>query len=463
MRITKVENTAERMILIGMIVDPTVCGRIAAKWQPNLFRSKWANLLAGWCVDYYHRYGKPPAKHIEAQYRVWEQKTKDKDTAALVGKLLDSLNSEYKERRRESNSDYILDRAAEHFNQVKIERLRDELEVDLNNGDVGKAQSKIVGFDQVNIGKGEYVDIFHAKEEWKDAFEHPAESIIQYPGKLGEFFGSQLARECFVAFTGPEKRGKSMWLMELSFKAVEQRRKVAFFEAGDMSQRQVMRRQATRITNRPMYPQTINWPTAVLKRKEGKVKVITKEKIYTKALHWKKVLRGCKKYRQKKIRSNESYFRMVCMPNDSLHIRQVESTLREWAREDWVPDVVVIDYADILAMTWPGLEGRDRIDKTWKQMRRLSQDFHCLLLTATQASAKSYDAQTIRKGHFSDDKRKHAHVTAMYGLNQTDAEKEQGVYRINCVELRDGEFREGNCVWVAGVPAVGRLAIRAVM
>lgn len=867
MKITKVESQTERLVLTGMVVDSIVCGRIAAKWTGNLFRSKWANLVAQWCVEYHNKYGKAPNKHIESVFRHWSQRAKDKDSVKIVEKFLSGLSDDYADLKRESNSDYVLDRAGEHFSRVKVERLRDDIEMDLENGQINKAIEHIQTFDQVKMGGGEWVDIFHAKEEWKEAYAEDSKSIVQYPGLLGKFFGNQLGRDSFVAFTGPEKRGKclpansevllsdgriltieqivkekiktpvlalnektqriepvvvsdywnngvkecwqistrtgrkvsttknhkyltpsgwkylknlkigdfiavpkrlsvfgnksidpneiqflaflladgscshgqlsfvkqdaelvrlfescctglgltyqrrerdlvigvhqtkeiqrkypealyfttsktkripssifqcpkeqialflrtfiscdgsinkegsvieltlaneemcrqishlllrfgiihtfnyvqktnqekdkrfdawkilirsqeyvnlylkeigflsykhrepkfgisqksfvdkfpvavaerfynkayseikektgcvtsfrsassireqlvknlpimrqsfacvegtdaydlymnsdilwdqvtdiqnvgkqhtyditvpihhnfvandfivhnSFWLMDIAFRAAMQRRRVAFFEAGDMSRRQILRRFGSRITRRPRYPCTIQYPVGIrISKKKGAV-VDFQEKKYNDKLDWKKVYRDCGKTRKSKIKSDEDYLRLSCWNNDSLHVKQIETQLREWEREEWVPDVVVIDYADILNMDYPKLEGRDRINKTWMQMRRLSQMYHCLVVTATQSNAGSYDAKTIGKSHFSEDKRKHAHVTCMYGINQTMEEKKLGVTRLNCIELRDGEYLESKCVHVAGCLAIGNMAVRSCM
>jgi hypothetical protein len=56
MKIQKKNNNDERLILIAMIVDETVLGRIAAKWQKGMFNSKWANIIAKWCLKYYTKY-----------------------------------------------------------------------------------------------------------------------------------------------------------------------------------------------------------------------------------------------------------------------------------------------------------------------------------------------------------------------------------------------------------------------
>jgi hypothetical protein len=82
---------------------------------------------------------------------------------------------------------------------------------------------------------------------------------------------------------------------------------------------------------------------------------------------------------------------------------------------------------------------------------------------ATQAAARAYDQWLIRKGDFSEDKRKNAHVTGMIGINRTAAEKKKGIYRLNWVFLRDGVWTETQCVWTAGNLALGCPAMRSLL
>ena len=56
MRIETKDANEERTILIGMIVDKTVLGRIVIKWERDMFSSKWANLISAWCKKYYDKY-----------------------------------------------------------------------------------------------------------------------------------------------------------------------------------------------------------------------------------------------------------------------------------------------------------------------------------------------------------------------------------------------------------------------
>ena len=60
--------------------------------------------------------------------------------------------------------------------------------------------------------------------------------------------------------------------------------------------------------------------------------------------------------------------------------------------------------------------------------------------------------------NFSEDKRKYAHVTAMYGLNQDpqDREKKIGLMRINEIVVREGDFSNTKEVTVIQNLARGR-------
>jgi len=462
MKLQKTDGSNEREILTGMIVDTIVCGRIAERWEKRLFRSKWANIVGLWCVTYHAKYGKAPRKQIEGLYKTWERKSHDKETVKIVNTFLSGLSDEYAELKREINPEYVLDKAGEYFSEVKLERLKEDLESDLVSNEIQKGVTRVKEFNPMRIGRGEIIEIGKDKEAWKQCFKEESQGIVKYPGVLGRFLGNQLARDSFVAFMGPEGRGKSFCLMDVAYRAWLQRCKVAFFEAGDMSQDQLMRRLATRITKRPLYPCTIKYPYKIRKNKKEYV-AETNEKLFKKALDWRNTIKAASKIQRSLIRSKDSYLHIQCYQNSTLHVDMIESRLRELSREGWIADVVVIDYADILDMSYGRLDGRDRIDKMWRELRKISQMFHCLVVTATQTNRLSYDAKTITRKHSSEDKRKLAHVTGMLGINQTEEEKKQEIMRFNWIKVRDAKYLESKCVAVAGCLAIGNIAIRSTM
>lgn len=468
MKIQKVESNDEKTVLIGMIVDDTVCGRIASKWNREMFRSKWSNLVGSWCVKHFERYQKAPGQKIEDRFRSWAERSKDDSTISLVEQFLSGLSEEWDPLKRDSNSDYVLDVAGKHFALVQQEKLKEELEDAIADKDPDKASDLLSQFTRINLGSGEWIDPFQDKEAIKEAFESNTEPLIHYPGDLGKFYGDRLERDGLICFEGPEKRGKTFLLMDIVFRGVEQRRKVAYWQVGDMSRNQIMRRLMVRVSQHPLKPGAYKIPRKILLRREeqeGKPKIMPDVKaddlVFEEGLDWRKALKACKDFQRKQIKSLDHYLRMCVHPNNTVSVRDIHGALTEWSREGWVADVVVIDYADILRMDYPGMEKRDQINQTWMDLRRLSQEFHCLVVTATQTNAASYKAAVVKREHFSEDKRKRAHSTGNIGLNQSEQEKKLGVMRLNWIQLREGEYLESRCVYVAGNPALGNLCMRS--
>ena len=463
MKIEKKNGDDERRILIGMIVDPVVLGRINSKWQPGAFRSKWANIVAQWCLKYYQRYNKAPMRHLESLFETWSAKTRDKTNVELVSKFLASLSDEYEDLKSESNSDYVIDMTARYFNQVRMENLIEAVESDINDGHAEKAHHKLIGYNRIEMGVGEGINVFQDVEAMKRAFDTEGrEALITFPGALGEFFKGALEREGFISFIGKKGIGKSFWLMTMAYEAMLQRRRVAMFEVGDMGESQTMRRFMIRAAKQPRSPKVIDLPIKIWRNKK-KHRVVCEyaDKEFSKKLSWRKAFKACEKVMQRKVKSKESYLKLSCHFNSTLSVDGIESILQDWERSGWIPDVIGIDYADILKMQYSSFEGRDCINETWKRLRALSQSRHCLLITATQSDAASYDRGTLGMGNFSDDRRKIDSVTGQIGINQSKEEKRKGIMRLNWVSLRDDEFHPSSCVYVAGCLSIANPAIKS--
>lgn len=465
MKVRRKSGSEERRILTGMIVSTSVVGRIASHWddKEGLFKNKWANLIGGWCITFFEEYGNAPGADIEGIFEAWASNGQDEEEEKLVGKFLESLSTEYEQLAAGTNDDYIVDLAGKHFNKVRYQRLADALQGDIDLGHIEDAEKRVDSFGRVEIGAGSGVDVCGDEEAWRDAFESHTEPLITYPGALGQFFEFYLEREGFIAFMGPEKRGKSWWMLDIAWMAMRQSRRVAFFEVGDMSQRQVLRRLGARAARCPYsplarhYPMKVKYPKKITRSPDELLAVVDiEERVYKEQLDWKKAYKAIHKYQTKK-----SLFKLSVHPNDSLSAKGMLGILQGWEREGWVPDVLVVDYADILAPINGKAETRDQINGTWKALRSISQRLHCLVVTATQADAASYGSPLLGRRNFSEDKRKFAHVTGMVGLNATEEEKEHEIMRLNWIVLREGEFVETKCVHVASCLKLGRPVVHS--
>lgn len=151
--------------------------------------------------------------------------------------------------------------------------------------------------------------------------------------------------------------------------------------------------------------------------------------------------------------------KLATYENGTCSINVIRNLLKQLKREEnWEPDIILVDYADILVSS-SHKDERHNIDEIWKGLRRISQSNNKPVVVApTQANRDSYTKKTIKKGNASEDKRKIGHVTAMYGLNQDPdgREKEIGILRINTIVARKSKFTEEQQVTVLQRLEIGR-------
>jgi replicative DNA helicase len=463
MKVEHFDGRNERKILTAMIVNKIVLSRIASKWTNDLFRSKYANKVGGWCVSHYNKYKTAPRKDIITLYENWaEQNQKDPDTIKLIGTFLKGLSDDYKQLNREINPELVIDTAQEYFSRIKAERIIEEVQKHQASGQVSKIidllpKSKVeMG---VNAGLNLFADIDKMIQMvGGDDDGEDSNILIHYPGAAGEFFQSFLCRDSFIGILAPEKRGKTFHLMDIAFRGMMEGHRVAFFEVGDMSAQPVHRRFCSRMMNRPshsstgLWPLTYRMPTSISFDKESDMAIAELEE---------KVVK--RKPPDEKIRSameemtTKFNFKISFHPNRSVSVDGIRGALDSYKEIDnWDADIIVIDYADILAPLPRSnrFDLRDQINETWMSLRGLAQERHALVVTATQARRGAYAKKILEMEDVSDDKRKLGHAHGIMGLNQTREERNGQIMRWNWPCVREGENDQYRCVHVAQCLAV---------
>lgn len=457
MRIERRKADAERSVLTGMLVARSVLGPIASRWTSDMFGTRWSNLVASWAVAHYRKYKEAPKEKIQDYFTEWSASNKDEETIGLVGDYLAAIDSEYESLRKNASPDYLLDQAEVLFNRVAARNLRDEIDGHLKTNDVTAAVEAINNYRRIEVTASTGINMCDAEEEIKNAFEITNDPLVVYDDALMGLLSPLMCRDSFVSFMGKEKVGKSFWLMDLAYRAYTQGRSVAYFEVGDMSQHQVLKRFASRAMERPVRADRWYYPTSMSPSDElegRRPDVGTRREEVELDMTPAEAHAALAKLGS---RHGVHNLKLSCHPNSSISVGGIESILETWQRTDgWHPDVVVVDYADILAAPNPGKgDTRDQINASWKAMRALSQRWHCLLVTATQADADSYESDILERGNFSEDKRKYSHVTACIGINQTDRDKEANLYRMNVILAREVEFSPTRVAWTAACLPIG--------
>ena len=458
MKVSDVRSDDERAILTALLVHDDVLATVHTKLgeERGPFENKWSNIISQWCRAYFEKYHKSPRKHIKQLFDRYAEKVKDEDVLGLIESFLARLSKDHAGVAQELNVPYVLDQASHYFERVRLSRYTESLQTALENRDLEEARKVIGSFKTVDFSSTAWKDPF-SKETVQETLRYYEQdkSLLHWPGALDKFLSPFFERDGFISFIAPEKRGKSWWLLEVVYQALRQRRKVVYYGFGDMSENQMNRRLYTRATRLPMATGDFKIPISIRPRKEGLPKVEFKEEERRK-FTVSDVEKAVERLKQVTA-SKQLQLKLRCAGAGVSSAGEMEQELHQFAKAGWVPDVVVLDYADLVAPEgWTKTQDvRHQMNESWKIFRRISLDLHCLFVTATQGAATSYDARLIRKKDFSEDKRKNAHVTGMLGINQTSEEKEFGLYRLNWTFLRDGAWADHQSVWTAGCLGIG--------
>lgn len=470
MKRQKVNSKVERGLLTALITSDEFLSQASIVLNLDLIDVAPFRTIASWCLDYYNEYHRAPRRDVETLQEQWAE-DRDGDDVEAVEDLLEQVQDSYDDTDP-INVPYMLDHLRDFLERKGLERLQEDVDNALHAGRAEDAKQQILSYKPVELMAGMGIDPLRDMDAWERAFAASAKPLIEFPGPAGIFMNHALTRDALIGILAPEKRGKTWWCIEYVVRALRSHLKVAFFQVGDLSESQVMIRLGIYFAQRPSREDLcgdVSIPIEVIKPEreedadadeEEEAPPSVKRKIrnikhpLTKTACIKaanKLMKGCG------LNPKKSYLKVSVHPNSTVNVRGITSILDRWEMvEGFIPDVIVIDYADILAPEDPRLQPRDQVNETWKALRRLSQERHALVIAPTQADAQSYDARTLNMRNFSEDKRKMAHVTGMFGLNQTAEEKDVGVMRLNWIVLRESPFNVKRCLWVGQCLPIGR-------
>lgn len=486
----------ERRIVIGLIVSTEYINSIRKGWSSELLGSRTAKLISNWCIEFYDQYHLAPGKEIESIFVRKVKGIKEQD-AKDIEDILGSLSNEY-ERQEKFNVNYLIDQTRQYLDEKSLRDFIEDVKGNLEEGNITEAKKAAYGFKPTVEFDAKDLDLSKedALEKIERAFNSTSQPVVQYPYQLGTLLNSQLVRGGFIAFMGPEKRGKTWFLLDMAMRATEQKANVAFFQAGDMTEEQWLMRTCVHLagkSNLEKYSGKMYEPvrdciknqldTCELKEREcdfgpfeGKGENYVRKEMtfeilkdavrdnkdykpcYNCSKYWKSpwgatwlkqidtgppLTSGeAKKTMKEFFMARNRNFKLSTYTSGSLTADEIISTLDLWERRDgFVADMIVVDFADIMSSQIKA-EFRHQENEKWMKLRGISQKKHALVVTATWTDASSYDKDTLGLSNFSEDKRKYGHVTAMYGLNQDHKgrEKKIGIMRINQIVIREDAF-----------------------
>lgn len=495
----------ERRLLVGMIISTDFLAKVKQTFKPDYIEASSAKLLCSWVLDYFDKYNKAPGQDIEAIFYKKARKL-PKETVQDLEQVMEALSEEYEET--EINFDSLSDDVSDYFTERNLLIYTETLKGLIDQGDLGKAREYQEEYRPILLTDDSTVDFSdkETSEVVRKALEDVREPLFTLPKQFGQFINHQLIPGGFIAFLAPEKRGKSFLLMGLAIEALKQGIPVAFFQAGDMSTPQQIRRFVIRLAKRsdkeiytgehfqavrdcihnqrdtcdkkvrecsfgPFASKSIEQIRNEIRKKElieayneypdyrpcwncEKYQTDTYGAVWLEKVPATNPLtpdEAVKYWEDFFVKNKDHNLKLSTHPSGTLTVSKAVNILNKWDKEEgFRPKFVLFDYVDIMGND-KAMEFRHQENEKWKGLRRISQmEWEPLVGTVTQSDADSYSRYLMSLKNFSEDKRKFAHVTAFYGLNQDPEgrDKELGVMRVNELLIREGEPSEYKQVYL---------------
>jgi hypothetical protein len=283
-----------------------------------------------------------------------------------------------------------------------------------------------------------------------------------------------MTRDSCIGLMGPPKARKTFLLMEVMLRAAMSRLNCALFELGDMSKEQIDRRLFGNLTGKPTlarYQGETEVPILdcwhcqlnacplpkgphrdVVIRSEGDYALPTATGTYRpcpaagKCKECRPTVTLCQKdwpdlmTKEDAARSRESLARHMGTsemifenhPNNSFSAEMINDTLKNWKeRRGFVPDVIAIDYDATMKRERGAKDMRESYIEQWKWFRKISQEWHCLVIPASQTDADGLDTENLKLSMFSGSVEKYQHSTGMIALHGLRSELRLGLCRLS--------------------------------
>lgn len=125
-------------------------------------------------------------------------------------------------------------------------------------------------------------------------------------------------------------------------------------------------------------------------------------------------------------------------PTKSASVRTIKTHLEGLRKRDIVPDMIIVDYADLLRSTNNHREKRMELESIYEGLRGLAQEFDCGIWTASQTNRSGLNAEVITMESISEAFNKCFVADFIFSVSRTTQDKTTNSGRIFVAKNRNG-------------------------
>ena len=419
MRVLDIDVSMEKQILTDLIVSTDFLKMVRPIVDVGLFDTDAAKTVGKWVLEYYDKYKQAPQDVIENIYKDKSKKLGASETD-WIADFLDELSDQYE--KQGINEHYSFDQTVKYFKRQRLYKAAENVQELIENNRLDEAEETwskgiIAGSEMNDMGINPFdPDTIRRLLRPESRFE------LNFGIDGFDRLAGPMKSEWLVMFMGPMKRGKTQMLTHLAVHSTWVGFNTVFISLeggyGDNAIR--------------------FWQNV------GSISNQYKE------LRSKAVRKVLKFNRQAK-----GVLKLKSFPPYSAGCDDIKRYLDSLdAVENFQPHVLLVDYLG--AMGEPkGKSGRDVYDYNSKQLKGLSEERKMIVISAHQGNKKTLEKMNMHPSDIPEDVRILANVDALYGLNQTEEEKEEDVIRLNVLLHRFRKFNRMRQVRIEQDPGKG--------
>ena len=438
-----ISNLDEKDFVTSLIMSDKCCQILIPYIKLVYFDVDYARTVISWVLDYYKKFKQAPKDNITSIYRTRCDEIQDEALKELILNYIQELG---KNEIQINNEDYLVDKGKDFIDYKALKIYTQELNACLETRSMDKARKVQQEYKKINTVELNEVSLLSLSDKTiiENALTQEEKILFTLPEALNKVVGN-IHRNDFIAILAPPKRGKSFALQYLAIQALKQRLNVIFVSM-EMTREEVIQRMWKAL-----------WGSESGLIKDGMyetsrfIEDTSEEGKYRSELVDVNVKNKAKSVQslQKRLRTNNAYtgdIRIIAYPRFSASVKQITDRIDELINDGFVPDVVIIDYADITTPIGGGSELRNQIDEIWKYLGGYATKMHCAVITASQTNRGGMSSSSVEAESIGENFKKIAHITSMVSLEQTRKMKEEHLMRVRNIAIRNGEVEDA-CIF----------------
>lgn len=429
MKREKLNVLNEKDLILGLITSDKFCKEVAPILNPRHLEIDYVRIVSTWVKDYVNKFGLAPKKDILKLYRAHVEEISDESLQDNILTFIEKVARDF-DNQKTFNAEYAIQQAIQYLKSRSLKNFSEDIDSYLTIGEIGKAEALITKYRKVEKESGEGVSILDDSEIVLNAFIEEQDKLFSLGGDYGRLVGD-IHREDFIAFLAPMKAGKTFQLIDCGIEALKNGLNVVFYSL-EMSRTNMIKRIWKALSGQVTEDMEVKIPYFV---EDGNKYVIETKTTLKKA---SSVFEVEKKQKSLKRIFRGGSFKVFAEPAYSLTVESLETKLDDLVHDGFIPDVIIIDYADIMMPSDKNSELRNQLDGIWKRLRAMAQKRKAVVFTASQTNRGAISRE-VEAEDVAEDIRKLAHVTSMVSISKTKFCKEHSIAIYSQLAVREGE------------------------